>query len=173
VSGPEGAALVPAQDGGVVGVGHRIEQPPRLAGARAGGHPDELAGLGPFGTPPPTAASVVRGAAFVVKLGDNLPSIADVVADAAGPVAVAGATVRLKLWAWDRSVVALDVAALNLDDGTLANRGAVRYDWASGDTATLGAGWFRGEWEVTFAGGAVLTSPQDGQFVVAVAEDVR
>jgi hypothetical protein len=45
----------------------------------------------------------------------------------------------------------------------------VRYDWASGETATVGR--YRGEFEFTLAGGAV-TAPTNGYITIDILDDL-
>lgn len=46
----------------------------------------------------------------------------------------------------------------------------VRYDWGEGDTAVLGAGWFRAEFRVTDAAGVVRVYPGNGWWIDLVVE---
>jgi len=51
-----------------------------------------------------------------------------------------------------------------------AAAGTVKYVWAAGDTAT--AGYYTGEWEVTYSDGRKLTVPNGKKLSVAVVADL-
>jgi hypothetical protein len=46
----------------------------------------------------------------------------------------------------------------------------VYYDWVAGDTDS--AGYYSGEWQVTYDNGQVETFPNDGVFLVQVVEQL-
>lgn len=104
---------------------------------------------------------------FTIKSGDTSPSIQYTLyePDGSTPVDLTSSTVnfhmRLK---GSTAAPAVDASATLVD----AANGVVRYDWASGDTAT--AGEHEAEFEVTFQTGKVETFPNRGFIRVIVSE---
>ncbi len=71
-------------------------------------------------------------------VGDRNPSISDTIEDSAGAVLIQGLTLTFKMRPVNSSVPKVNAAAVNLDDGTAANKGKWRYDWAALDVDTAG-----------------------------------
>ena len=112
---------------------------------------------------------------FTLRRGDSASRLQAVLTDSAGvAVTIEGATVLLKMAPIAGGT--LTVAALATVDqvgvGTATDglMGSVHYDWQAADTAN--AGLFAGEWEVTFAGGAVETFPNGDPFLVHITAGV-
>lgn len=106
---------------------------------------------------------------FYIKQGDRLPPVEAALQRADGTaVTLAGATVKFLMRV--RGTVApvvVDAAAVVVDAGT----GQVRYDWADGDTATVGD--YDAEFEVTVtASGKKQTVPNNGYLRVKVRDDI-
>lgn len=111
---------------------------------------------------------IFEPADFVIRQGDTAPRMSGTLTDGTGqPVDVTGGTVELHLHGLtvdnDMSLTAsIDEDA---DDGNV-----VYYDWTSSDT--FNPGHYSGEWQVTFENGQIQTFPNDGVFLVQVAEQV-
>ena len=83
-------------------------------------------------------------------------------------VTIAGATVRFHML--DSSgTVKVDSAATNTEDGG-GDTGEVTYSWVAADTDT--SGWFKGEFEVTFADGTVQTYPNQSKIPILISGDI-
>lgn len=104
---------------------------------------------------------------FTIKQGDRLPSIEATLAGADGPADLTGATVKFLMRTKGASPTILIDAAATVVGAVL---GTVRYDWASGDTATIGK--HQAEWEVTFSSGKKQTFPNTGYTTVQVVDDI-
>jgi hypothetical protein len=104
---------------------------------------------------------------FYIKQGDTLPAIAATLAGADGdPANLTGAGVRFLMREKSSGTVLVAAAATVVD----AANGTVRYDWATGDTDTIGK--HQAEWEVTFSGGAVQTFPNTDYTIVSIKDDI-
>ncbi len=66
--------------------------------------------------------------------------------------------------AGETAVVDADVSIVT------AESGIVQYIWDAADTATVGS--YQAEFEVTFAGGAVETFPNNGYIRVEITDDI-
>lgn len=109
---------------------------------------------------------------FALKLGDTSSAIQSYLENSGGTaIDIQGASVRFKMAPIAGGTVTVDDAATNAQngDGSDGSRGLVRYSWA---TIAGTAGLYLGEWETTFAGGAVQTFPNDGYILINVAEDL-
>jgi hypothetical protein len=110
-------------------------------------------------------------ATYVVKKGDTAPVVSDTLEDSTGAVVnLTGATVKFHMATWDRQTVLVNGTAVGPSGGAFDTTGYVQYQWQAGDVAT--AGTYRGEWEVTFAGGVKETWPNDGWAVVYIPADL-
>jgi len=108
---------------------------------------------------------------FLIKKDDTLPSFAALlktkVEDAnAQPVDLTGAAVRFKMQSLSGGVLKVDSSAVIVD----AVAGSVSYEWAAGDSDTVGQ--YRAEFEVTFLGGQVLSFPTNGFLPVQVVTSI-
>ena len=99
---------------------------------------------------------------FFIKVGDTLPWIEAVLEDDAGPISLAGATVKFKMRLQGTTVLKVDGDVV-IDDAVLAE---VHYPWVPADTDT--AGIYEAEWEAAFPSGAKLTFPNDRHLLVMV-----
>lgn len=97
---------------------------------------------------------------FYIKQNDTKPSITAQLLSDGSAVDLTGATVKFHMGS------TIDAAATITDAAT----GNVRYDWASGDTAT--AGTYNAEFEVTFSDGKIETFPNDEYLLIVITEEV-
>jgi hypothetical protein len=103
---------------------------------------------------------------FFIKVGDTAPPLECELTDADGdPVNLTGAVVRFHMA--PRGAIAV---INRLADIITPLAGLVRYSWQVGDTAL--AGFFIGEFEVTFATGAKETFPNDGDIVIRIGSAI-
>ena len=110
-------------------------------------------------------------ATYTVKRGDTAPVVADTLLDSSGnAVNLTGSTVKFHMSTWDLQTVVINGNATGPNGGSPDNTGQVQYQWQSADTTT--AGVYRGEWQVTFAGGGVETWPDAGYAVVSIPSDL-
>jgi hypothetical protein len=97
--------------------------------------------------------------AFIIKRGDTLPSLEASLEDVSGKVNLSNAAVSFRLSAVahredsEGCVQAVPGAAVFTKPAVIvdAANGSVRYDWSSGDTASVGR--LYGEFVATFSGG--------------------
>lgn len=101
---------------------------------------------------------------FTIKRGDTSPSL-DYLLDPA-TVDLTGATVRFSMRNSAGTLV-LDRVTASAPVLTVAPK--VRYAWSGADTAV--AGFYRAEFEVTYAGGAIETFPNFGAIGVLISAD--
>ena len=105
--------------------------------------------------------------AFKIKTNDTSPSLLSSLQDGDGnAVDISSAAVRFHMTPLGGTTPKIDAAAILVDGPT----GAVRYDWAAGDTDTEGA--FVAEFEVTYASGAIETFPNSEQLRIDVVADL-
>lgn len=81
-------------------------------------------------------------------------------------VDILGGSVRFHMRAVGSTTVKVDAAAVVTD----AENGAVKYEWATGDTDTVGQ--YQAEFEVTYAGGKIETFPNNSYILVQVVDDI-
>jgi hypothetical protein len=105
---------------------------------------------------------------FFIKRRDRVPSISATLIDSAGaPVDLTGATVKFVMsLSPGGGTPTLNVAAIMVS----APAGAVKYDWAVGDTAASGS--YVAEWEVTYSNGKKQTFPGVGYNTISIADDL-
>ena len=108
-------------------------------------------------------------AEFVTKRGDTLV-VQTTLKDGNGVAfPLANAPVRFKMRPLGGGVLKVNQPATIVTPP--GSDGVVKYvSQTPADTDT--AGWFEAEWEVTTAGGQVITFPNDGFDLVAIVEDV-
>ncbi len=116
--------------------------------------------------------------AFIIKRGDTLPSLEAALEDVSGKVDLTNASVDFRLSGADRREDAdgcfypvpgaqvFTKPAVIVD----AANGSVRYDWSSGDTATVGR--FYGEFVATFGGGRTWSFPTSGFIPVTINQSL-
>ena len=104
---------------------------------------------------------------FTIKRGNRSPSLAATLDVSAG--SLSGCTVRFLMRAQLTGLIKIDADAVIVD----ANARTVRYDWALGDTDTVGH--FDAEWEVTYPGGSPLTAtfPSYAHHDIAVVQNIE
>lgn len=101
-----------------------------------------------------------------LKRGDTSPSLLSAILPAT--VDLTGATVRFSMRPKDGGAIKVNRSAAVIVTPT--GTPTVRYDWQAADTDT--AGFFDAEFEVTYAGGAVETFPNDSFIRVAITGDI-
>jgi hypothetical protein len=106
------------------------------------------------------------GDTFHMKKGDTSPSLLFTLSPAS--IDLTGATVRFSMRPKDGGAVKINRAAAVIVTPT--GTPTVRYDWQAADTDT--AGHFDAEFEVTYAGGAVETFPNDSFIRVSITGDI-
>jgi len=103
---------------------------------------------------------------FYIKRGDRLPAFTRTLEDAAGAaVDLSGGSVQFRMQPMQGGSLITGAATI-----VGATTGEVRYNWAAGDTDTIGM--FLAEWEVTFSG-STETFPNGGYDVVKITADLR
>jgi len=104
---------------------------------------------------------------FYLKQHDRLPSLVATLQYADGtPKDLTGCTVKFLMRRTRGALAKVDAAAVVTD----ATTGAVRYDWASGDTDTVGR--WQAEFEVKeTASGKLETFPNDQSYLTMVISD--
>lgn len=103
---------------------------------------------------------------FYIKRGDTSPSLLSAIFPL--DVDLTGATVCFNMRAKDSGAVKVNRAAAAIVTAT--GTPTVQYDWTGADTDT--AGFFDAEFEVTYAGGAVETFPNNGFIRVHIDGDI-
>lgn len=103
---------------------------------------------------------------FTIKRGDTLPAIVTTLNEHAGAIDLSGCSVALFLAGILETDDELEFAA----EVTDADTGAVQYQWESGDTDVSGV--YQAEWQVTTAGGDILTVPNAGYDAVWIRDDL-
>ena len=106
--------------------------------------------------------------AFYIKQNDTSPSLRAILKDGDGVVIdLTGATVRFHMKPVGTTTASIDSSATVINPST---SGIVQYDWDNGDTDTVGS--YKAEFEVTFAGGAVETFPNNDYISVIVKAEI-
>lgn len=103
---------------------------------------------------------------LTIKQNDTWPPIEAVLSDAAGPVDLTGAAVKLILKSAGAGSTVITGACTIVD----AVAGSVRYTWLAADTASVNT--LNGEFEVTWGDGNVTTFPNDAYFSVEIKADL-
>lgn len=105
---------------------------------------------------------------FYIKKGDDEPALERILEDINGDVVnLSGASVQFLMKRAGATTPKVDAAA---EIGDPATAGIVSYAWAAGDTDTEGE--YDAEFQVTFAGGAVQTFPNDSYLRIRVTRDL-
>lgn len=105
--------------------------------------------------------------AFSIKQNDTSPSLQATLKDASQtPINLNGATVMFHMKSVD-GTIKVDAEMTVTDE----DNGVVKYDWASGDTDTVGTYYV--EFEVTYADASVETFPNNGNKVVSVVKELN
>ncbi len=112
---------------------------------------------------------------FTIKRGDTASRIQATLENSGGTaVSVQNASILMKMAPISGGTLTVAGAAIidQVGDGsgTAGAMGQVHYNWGTTDTAT--AGLYCGEWEVTFASGAVQTFPNGDPFLINVPDDL-
>lgn len=101
-----------------------------------------------------------------IKKGDTYPPLRAYLQMRTGtPIRIEGATVRLVLKDEEDNIVLNKI--VTIED---FNSGYVSYRWLPADTAV--AGEYRGEFEITWLDGSILTVPNDGYFTLNIVKDL-
>lgn len=111
---------------------------------------------------------MITAEAFRIKQGDTLPKLAGrlLLADGSVPDGLSTATGRFLMRERPGLPAVVDGPILIANAVT----GAFEYDWQPGQTNRTGT--YQAEVEVTFAGGKVLTFPNDGYFSVQFTGEI-
>lgn len=111
---------------------------------------------------------------FSIKRGDTASYLYATLEDADGvAVDIQGATVVFKMGPISGGTLSIAATATNAQNGAGTvdgSTGNVIYRWGTADLAT--AGWFNGEWTVTYSNGTVQSFPNVGHMLIAVSEDL-
>lgn len=97
---------------------------------------------------------------FFIKKGNTLPRIESTLKYSTGAaVNLTGASQIQFIYKHKQQ------SEVTIKTGTIVDAalGEVAYSWVAGDTAITGD--YQAEWQVTFAGGGILTIPNDGTFI--------
>jgi hypothetical protein len=104
---------------------------------------------------------------WYVKANDTSPAIAYQLKDGTGAVVVlTGASVKFMMYAPGGAAAKVNAAATIID----ALLGKVSYTPTASNTDTPGD--YLGEWQVTFAGGAIETFPNSDHLKIRVRQDL-
>jgi len=105
--------------------------------------------------------------AFSIKQNDTSPSLQALLKDAdRNPIDLAGASVRFHMKAVGGGIK-VDAPMTVVDEAG----GVIQYDWAAGDTDTVGTYYV--EFEVTYSNSSVETFPNTGSAVVSVIRELN
>ncbi len=109
---------------------------------------------------------------FTFKLGDTASAIYATLEDSAGdPVDIEAASLRFKMSPLSSGTLVIDDVGVNAQngDGSDGTLGDVIYAWPSLPTE---AGFYNGEFEVTYTTGDIQTFPNSGYILVNIVEDL-
>ena len=89
-------------------------------------------------------------------------------------VDIEGANIVFKMGPIAGGTLVVSAAATNgqTGNGLDGSMGQVVYNWATSGADTDTAGWYLGEWEVTFANGSVQTYPNETYVLIGITEDL-
>ena len=106
---------------------------------------------------------------FYIKQNDTSPSLRATLKDGDNiAIDLTGATVRFHMKSLEDKTVVVDADATIVSPSV---NGIVQYDWDNGDTATAGS--YQGEFEVTLAGGAVETFPNNTNISISIKPELN
>ena len=106
---------------------------------------------------------------FYIKQNDTSPSLRAALKDSDNiAINLTDATVRFHMKSLEDNTVVVDADATVVVPAT---SGIVQYDWSSGDTATAGS--YQGEFQVTFAGGAIETFPNKTNISISIKPELN
>jgi hypothetical protein len=106
---------------------------------------------------------------FYIKQNDTSPSLRAALKDGDNlAIDLTGATVRFHMKSLEDNTVVVDADATVVVPSV---SGIVQYDWDNGDTATAGS--YQGEFEVTFAGGAIETFPNKTNISISIKPELN
>lgn len=104
---------------------------------------------------------------FFIKQNDTVPALRAYLRDGDGVgVNLDGATVKFKMRKASDATVVVDASASIIT----ALTGLVQYNWASGDTSTVG--FYEAEFEVTYGDSTVETFPNNTYILVEITDDI-
>ncbi len=109
---------------------------------------------------------------FTFKLGDTSSALYATLEDSAGDaVDIQAASVRFKMKPIDGGILTIDDVATNAQngDGSDGTLGDTYYSWFIVPTE---AGFYLGEFEVTYVSGEIQTFPNGGYVLVNVLEEL-
>tara|TARA_Y100000310_G_C20686505_1_gene819364 strand:+ start:890 stop:1225 length:336 start_codon:yes stop_codon:yes gene_type:complete len=105
---------------------------------------------------------------FFIKQNDTTPALEVFLQDSRGrPVNLTGATVGFHMRLESDQTVKITSGSVTVESAT---KGHVSFAFSATNTDT--AGNYEGEFQVTFAGGAVETFPNDDYIKVIITDDV-
>jgi len=104
---------------------------------------------------------------FYIKQNDTVPSLRATLENGSGDAVDLGtATVRFHMRTLGTTTALIDEAAQVIT----ASSGVVQYNWASGNTATVGS--YQAEFEVNYSNGTIETFPSNGYIRVEIIDDI-
>ena len=105
---------------------------------------------------------------FVAKRNDTRQYLERLLKNADGTaINLSGATVVFNMRLRGATTLKIDGGAVTI---VVAATGSVKYEWADGDLDT--AGYYEGEFEVTFADSTVITVPNEEHIPITVTADI-
>lgn len=105
---------------------------------------------------------------FTIGQGDTASKLSSQLLDAdSNPVNIQGGSVRFRMLELAGGTVLTVDAGATIVNGTIGE-----VEFAFGTLHTAAAGWYQGQWEVTYAGGSIQTFPEPGYILILIEEQL-